>query len=119
MPESSLRQLQLLQILPRHPSKISTLEIQGQLNDLGYSVSLRMIQRDLESLESVMPIVCDDRERPFGWSWHQSAFVTIFEISSIISLLTKTDPIKDCSASIFEGNLFSSELLILSFTFSM
>ena len=60
MPESSLRQLQLLQILPRHPSKISTLEIQSQLNDLGYSVSLRMIQRDLESLESVMPIVCDD-----------------------------------------------------------
>ena len=74
MPESSLRQLQLLQILPRHPSKINTSQMQDQLKDLGYSVSLRMIQRDLESLESIMPIVCDDRERPFGWSWHQSAF---------------------------------------------
>ena len=95
MPESSLRQLQLLQILPRHPSKISTLEIQSQLNDLGYSVSLRMIQRDLESLESVMPIVCDDRERPFGWSWHQSAF----------GLQPSMDPIEALTFSLAEQYL--------------
>lgn len=95
MPESSLRQLQLLQILPRHPSKISTLEIQAQLNDLGYSVSLRMIQRDLESLESVMPIVCDDRERPFGWSWHQSAF----------GLQPSMDPIEALTFSLAEQYL--------------
>ena len=68
MSESSLRQIQLLQLIPRHPSKISTSQIQDQLKDLGYAVSLRMIQRDLESLESIMPIVCDDRERPYGWS---------------------------------------------------
>ena len=95
MPESSLRQLQLLQILPRHPSKISTLEIQAQLNDLGYSVSLRMIQRDLESLESVMPIVCDDRERPFGWSWHQRAF----------GLQPSMDPIEALTFSLAEQYL--------------
>tara|TARA_E500000178_G_C16992991_1_gene741741 strand:- start:582 stop:1577 length:996 start_codon:yes stop_codon:yes gene_type:complete len=95
MPESSLRQLQLLQILPRHPSKISTLEIQDQLNDLGYSVSLRMIQRDLESLESVMPIVCDDRERPFGWSWHQNAF----------GLQPSMDPIEALTFSLAEQYL--------------
>ena len=95
MPESSLRQLQLLQILPRLPRKISTLEIQGQLNDLGYSVSLRMIQRDLESLESVMPIVCDDRERPFGWSWHQSAF----------GLQPSMDPIEALTFSLAEQYL--------------
>ena len=95
MPESSLRQLQLLQILPRHTSKISTLEIQSQLNDLGYSVSLRMIQRDLESLESVMPIVCDDRERPFGWSWHQSAF----------GLQPSMDPIEALTFSLAEQYL--------------
>ena len=95
MPESSLRQLQLLQILPRYPSKISTLEIQDQLNDLGYTVSLRMIQRDLESLESVMPIVCDDRERPFGWSWHQSAF----------GLQPSMDPIEALTFSLAEQYL--------------
>ena len=70
MSESSLRQIQLLQLIPRYPTKISTSQIRDQLTDLGYAVSLRMIQRDLESLESIMPIVCDDRERPFGWSWH-------------------------------------------------
>ncbi|MDC0509500.1 WYL domain-containing protein [Gammaproteobacteria bacterium] len=95
MPESSLRQLQILQILPRHPSKINTSQIQGQLNDLGYAVSLRMIQRDLESLESVMPIVCDDRERPFGWSWHQSAF----------GLQPSMDPIEALTFSLAEQYL--------------
>ena len=95
MPESSLRQLQILQILPRYPGKVSTSQIQGQLEDLGFSVSLRMIQRDLESLESIMPIICDDRERPFGWSWHQSAF----------GLQPSMDPIEALTFSLAEQYL--------------
>ena len=33
---------------------------------------------------------------------------TIFDISSIMSLFTKSDPSKVCSASIFEGCLLSN-----------
>ena len=95
MSESSLRQIQLLQLIPRFPSKVSTSEIQNQLKDLGYPVSLRMIQRDLESLESIMPIVCDDRERPYGWSWHQSAF----------GLQPSMDPIEALTFSLAEQYL--------------
>ena len=95
MSESSLRQIQLLQLIPRYPSKISTNQIQDQLKGLGYAVSLRMIQRDLESLESIMPIVCDDRERPFGWSWHQSAF----------GLQPSMDPIEALTFSLAEQYL--------------
>jgi len=95
MSESSLRQIQLLQLIPRYPTKISTSQIRDQLTDLGYAVSLRMIQRDLESLESIMPIVCDDRERPFGWSWHQSAF----------GLQPSMDPIEALTFSLAEQYL--------------
>ena len=42
----------------------------------------------------------------------------MLDISSIISLLTKTDPIKACSASRLEGNFFSSKLLMLSLIFN-
>jgi hypothetical protein len=35
-----------------------------------------------------------------------------------MSLLTKTDPISDCSASMFEGNLFSSVDESVNFVFS-
>ncbi len=73
MPESTLRQLQLLQFIPRYPSKISTSELKAQLKTEGFDVSMRMIQRDLESLELVMGLQCDDRERPYGWSWSQNA----------------------------------------------
>ena len=42
----------------------------------------------------------------------------VVETSSIISLLTKIEPKRACSASKFEGYLFSEELLIdfISFT---
>jgi predicted DNA-binding transcriptional regulator YafY len=95
MPESSLRQIQLLQLLPRYPSKISTNQLQLQMKDLGYVISMRMVQRDLESLEAVMPIICDDRERPFGWSWHQSAF----------GLQPSMDPIEALTFSLAEQYL--------------
>ena len=95
MPESSLRQIQLLQILPRYPSKVSTNQMLMEMRDLGYLVSMRMIQRDLESLEAVMPIVCDDRERPFGWSWHQNAF----------GLQPSMDPIEALTFSLAEQYL--------------
>ena len=95
MPESSLRQIQLLQLLPRYPSKISTNQLRLEMKDLGYSISMRMVQRDLESLEAVMPILCDDRERPFGWSWHQSAF----------GLQPSMDPIEALTFSLAEQYL--------------
>ena len=42
-----------------------------------------------------MPIVCDDRERPFGWSWHQSAF----------GLQPSMDPIEALTFSLAEQYL--------------
>ena len=73
MAENTLRQLDMLKLLPRYPSKISTTQLKEQLEDLGYLPSIRMVQRDLEMLESVLPLLCDDREKPYGWSWHKDA----------------------------------------------
>ena len=39
------------------------------MEDIGYKVSMRMVQRDLESLEAILPILCDDSSKPYGWSW--------------------------------------------------
>ena len=69
MSKASLRQLDLLQMIPRYPTKISTAQIKDRMEDIGRKVSMRMIQRDLESLESILPIICDDSSKPYGWSW--------------------------------------------------
>ncbi|RLK50427.1 putative DNA-binding transcriptional regulator YafY [Alkalispirillum mobile] len=69
MSDTSIRHLQTLSLIPREPRRISSTEIRRQLAELGYGVTHRTVQRDLQRLSTVFPLVCDDRELPHGWSW--------------------------------------------------
>ena len=69
MSKTSLRQLDLIQMIPRYPIKTSTSQIKDKMENLGYRISMRMVQRDLEALEAILPIICDDSSKPYGWSW--------------------------------------------------
>jgi len=73
MSDTVMRQWQMLRMVPRFPSKISTSEIANNLAAESFNVSLRTIQRDLEKLSSVYPLECDDRSKPFGWYWSKDA----------------------------------------------
>lgn len=63
----------LLQMIPRAPRRIDTKALEAQLHSLGHEVHRRTIQRDLEKLSEIFPLACDDREKPFGWSWSREA----------------------------------------------
>ena len=39
----------------------------------GIDIHRRSIQRDLEKLSEVFPLSCDDRDKPYGWSWSAEA----------------------------------------------
>lgn len=71
--QSLLRQWHMLRMVPRSPSRISARELCERLASLDFSVDLRTVQRDLKELTSVFPIVLDDRNRPYGWSWLRDA----------------------------------------------
>lgn len=60
-------------MIPRHPRKIDTASIEAILARQGIVIHRRSIQRDLEKLSSTFPISCDDRDKPFGWSWNADA----------------------------------------------
>ena len=75
MSDTLMRQWQMLRLVPRHPSKISTAELKQRLADEGFDVHQRTIQRDLMTLSDVFPLTCDERSRPFGWSWMADADV--------------------------------------------
>ncbi len=62
----------MLRYLPRHPRRIGTTLLLNKLERDGYDVSARTIQRDLQSLARIFPIVSDDR-RPRGWSFAPEA----------------------------------------------
>lgn len=71
--DSLFRQWHMLRLVPRHPRKITVRSIQEQLTLNGFLVTVRTVQRDLLELSQVFPLVVDDREKPFGWSWQKDA----------------------------------------------
>lgn len=70
---SLLRQWNMLRMLPRAPGKISVRDLAQRLSDAEFPVTERTIQRDLQELAAVFPLVVDDRDKPFGWSWQRDA----------------------------------------------
>jgi len=75
MSDTLMRQWQMLRLIPRHPSKISTTQLIHSLADAGFEVTHRTLQRDLVKLSKIYPLVSDERSKPFGWSWRSGAAV--------------------------------------------
>jgi predicted DNA-binding transcriptional regulator YafY len=70
--ETILRQWLTLKMIPRK-RRISTTQILDRLrNEKGVEVELRSVQRDLNSLGTIFPLV-NDEKKPAGWSWSEDA----------------------------------------------
>ena len=61
----------VLRHIPRYPQKTTVQSLCLRLSELGLDVTERTLQRDLLSLSGLFPLLSDDREKPFGWSWQQ------------------------------------------------
>ena len=70
--ETLLRQWAMLRFIPRHPRRIDTGRLRTELQKQGYEITLRTIQRDLNKLSAVLPLVCD-QSKPQGWWWQADA----------------------------------------------
>lgn len=66
------RQWELLKLLPSFPQGVTSARLQQDLRDLGYDVSKRTVERDLEGLESLFSIAHGD-EQPYQWHWAKGA----------------------------------------------
>ena len=63
------RHLQMLQLIPREPHFKATSTIKELLEDRGFHVDIRTIQRDLERMSGSFPLVCNRDKKPFRWSF--------------------------------------------------
>ena len=63
----------MLRLVPRAPAKIAVKDLCDHLRDADFTVSTRTVQRDLVELAAVFPLVADDRDKPYGWSWQRDA----------------------------------------------
>jgi predicted DNA-binding transcriptional regulator YafY len=72
MPDSTLRQITLLQLVPRRSPGATTAELQRRLDDQGHSISRRTIQRDLIRLSAHFPLVTEGEDVP-RWCWMEGS----------------------------------------------
>jgi len=87
MSDTFMRQWHMLRLIPRMPSKVSTSDLVHSLADEGFKVTRRTLQRDLAKLAVIYPLVCDERDKPFGWSWSaDAAFLDIPSMDSHTAL---------------------------------
>lgn len=68
------RTLAMLRHIPRYPRRVDTVSLRDRLAGMGYVVSLRTIQRDLNKLSERFPLKSDD-SKPQGWWWAKDAGV--------------------------------------------
>lgn len=72
-PDTLLRQWQMLRMIPRHPLKVTARELHARLQSEQFDVTKRTVERDLLALSELFPLVSDERDKPYGWSWSKDA----------------------------------------------
>jgi predicted DNA-binding transcriptional regulator YafY len=72
MNDTLMRQWAMLKAIPRYPRRVDASTIHGQLCALGMNVTLRTVQRDLNTLGKSFPLDIDE-SKPKGWCWRQGA----------------------------------------------
>ena len=63
------RQWELLKTLPNRGPGLTARALAERLADAGFPVSKRTVERDLNELAGVFPLVCNDKGVPRGWYW--------------------------------------------------
>ncbi len=71
--DTLLRHWTMLRLIPRHPTKATAGAIADALSREGFEISKRSVERDLGLLSAAFPLLCDDRAKPYGWSWQRDA----------------------------------------------
>lgn len=73
MTDTTLRHLETLRAIPRHPRKTTAGEVHAHLLGAGFEIDKRSVERDLHKLSTRYPITCDEGSRPAGWYWQEGA----------------------------------------------
>lgn len=71
--ETLQRQWLMLRLIPRHPAKITAKQLTERLEAENFTITKRTVERDLQTLSESFPLLADERDKPYGWSWQKDA----------------------------------------------
>jgi predicted DNA-binding transcriptional regulator YafY len=84
--QTLVRQWEMLKLLPTRAPGMTARDICQLLNDEGFNVSKRQVERDLEQLSQSFALVCNDKGKPYGWHWMAGAGADMPAISAAEAL---------------------------------
>jgi predicted DNA-binding transcriptional regulator YafY len=90
------RQWELLKLLPSAGTGKSAIELTRLLNDAGYPISKRQVERDLNDLREAFLLEHDEQGSPRGWRWPKGASANLpaMTLSEALSLRLVEDTLK-------------------------
>ncbi len=74
--DTILRYFEMLLFIPKDPGRISTPDLLKKLQDKGYKIDIRTVQRDLNKLSasgSLFPFTSSEDTKPLSWYWPKDA----------------------------------------------
>jgi len=69
------RQWELLKLIPSRGAGASATELTAALQQAGFGVSKRQVERDLWELREAFQLQCNEKSIPYGWRWPAGAGV--------------------------------------------
>lgn len=79
------RQWHLLGLLPNRAPGVTSNELLQQLNEAGFALKKRQVERDLQMLSTLFPLQCNDKSKPFGWYWAVPTQLPAMSLSDAMS----------------------------------
>lgn len=101
-----LRQWELLKLLPSRGAGKTASELTSALNDAGFDITKRQVERDLNELLQTFALDKNDTSIPHGWKWVTGASVDLpgMTIMEALSLRLVEDTVKPLlPVSMLEG----------------
>lgn len=101
-----LRQIELLKQLPTRGTGKTASELTRALNDAGYDINKRQVERDLNELMEAFALDKNDTSIPHGWKWVKGASVDLpgMTLAEALSLRLVEETIKPLvPVSMLEG----------------
>lgn len=71
------RQWEILKRLPKRGPGITARQLAHDLADYGFVITKRTVERDLQELSGLFPLVCNDKGTPYGWHWMEGEGVDL------------------------------------------
>lgn len=106
--DTLFRYLAMLQLIPRSPGRISTPVLLEKLNERGFSIDARSLQRDLrDKLAAHFPLGCDDSEKPYRWYLDREFHCNLpaLDVPSALTLVLAEEYLKGLLPPVVIGQL--------------